>query len=885
VGGVTGPGSRAVPRSAPIPSTVSSTSAPAGGSGGGPGGGPLGRYLRDPGGTVHDLLIHAREWLLGPGRVLVPAAVLAAVAVLVACWWWRRRRAAAMARDGRLVAITPPPTVDPAGAETLWANLVGLLRPAWARRMSGQPHVGFEYRFGSDGVAIELWTPAQVPLGLVERAIEAAWPGAHTSTRPTAPAAVAGNEGDTVATGGVLRLARSEALPIRTDHAADPLRPLLGAPTGLEPGDQAVVQVLARPVTGRRVARARRAARTLHTGGSHRPVGRLLDLLTPHAARPTRAGSGSGYANLDRVSALDYAAQDRAVVVKQRGASFETLIRYAVSTPRPAGNDGDRGARRVAVERVRGRAHAIAAAFAGYAGHNFYTRRRLRHPAETIASRRFAGSGDLLSVPELAALAHLPVDEAVPGLVRAGAQAIAPPPTIPYPGGATVKPLGAADTGRRRPVGLTVADARHHLHVLGATGSGKSTLLAQLILADVTARRGVVVVDPKGDLVTDVLDRLPADALDRVHVLDADARTRPPCLNPLDHTATSTGPGAAGGAGADVVVDQLVSVFSRVYAAWWGPRTDDILRAACLTLTTQPGVPTLADLPRLLGEPAYRHRALASVTDPVLRGFWGWYEQLSAAGQGQAIAPLMNKLRAFLLRPFVRAAVAGGPSTLDMTSVLDEGGVLLVRIPKGSLGQDTTALVGSLVVARVWQAVTARARQPHHQRADAGLYLDEAQNFLTLPYSVDEMLAEARGFRLCLTLAHQHLAQLGRDLREGISANARNKIYFASSPEDARDLARHTTPRLGEHDLTHLGAYHAAARLVVDGADTPAFTLTTTPLPPRVSGRRRAALKAAAHAARPTVEHTSGTNPAQASHARPRGGAATARGGDPRRAA
>src|SRR6185312_5394211 len=288
------------------------------------------------------------------------------------------------------------------------------------------------------------------------------------------------------------------------------------------------------------------------------------------------------------------------------------------------------------------------------------------------------------------------------------------------------KPLGVTDTQPARPIGLRVADARHHLHVVGATGSGKSTLLAQLILDDADAGRGVVLIDPKGDLVTDLLARLPRRCADRIVLLDPDSRARPPCLNPLDPPADyhdvahdldddpadgRLGAAAAGvGAGAALAVENVVSVFRRLYAAFWGPRTDDVMRAACLTLLHTPGVATLADIPKLLTDPAYRARATTTVTDPVLRGFWAWYEDLSDPAKAQAVAPLLNKLRAFLLRPFARAALAGGPADLDLAAVLDQGGILLVRIPKGSLGEDTTRLIGSLAVAAVWQAATARAR-------------------------------------------------------------------------------------------------------------------------------------------------------------------------------
>jgi len=798
--------------------------------------GPLVTYLRDPGAGVHHLLTCLRDWALGPGLVAGPVLLVGLVAVWVARVWWRRRCQRQLAVDARLITILAPPTVDPAGAQALWANLVGLLRPAWRRRVTGQPHVAFEYAFTTDGVQLQLWVPGLVPPGMVERAIEAAWPGAHTSTQPAAPADAAQpalDKGVQVEVGGELRLARSEALPIRTDFAADPIRALLGAPVGLDLGERAIVQVLARPVTGRRVTRGRRAARQLHTGRSPRLAGRILDLITPHP--PARRGGPGARSALDRVTELEHTAQDRAVVAKTRGALFETRIRYTVTTPTPIGVTRSELAE--VRDRLRGRGHAIASAFAAYGEHNHYRRRRLRHPAEALRSRRL-GKGDLLSIPELAVLAHIPTDAAIPGLLHAGARAVAPPPGTPTPGPG-VKPLGVADTGNRRRVGLAVADARQHLHLLGATGSGKSTLMAQLILDDASAGRGVVVVDPKGDLITDVLDRLPLEATKRVTLFDADSKTTAPCLNPLDDGLP------------DIAVDNLVSVFARVYSASWGPRTDDILRAACLTLRTYSAAShrtaTLADLPTLLGDPVYRATATAAVTDPVLRGFWSWYEQLSDAGRAQAVAPLMNKLRAFLLRPFVKQAIAGGPSTVDMAQILDRGGLCLVRIPKGSLGEETTRLVGSLVVARVWQAATARARLPQHARADCALYMDECQNFLNLPYPLEDMLAEARGFRLSMVLAHQHLGQLGRDLHDGISANARSKIFFNASPEDARELARHTAPRLTEHDLTHLGAYQAAARLIVNGEQTAPFTLKTQPLPAAATpGRRRAIQRAAA---------------------------------------
>ena len=358
--------------------------------------------------------------------------------------------------------------------------------------------------------------------------------------------------------------------------------------------------------------------------------------------------------------------------------------------------------------------------------------------------------------------------------------------------------------------------------------------MTNLVLDDVEAGRGVVIVDPKGDMITDILSRLPKRIAERTVLFDPNDTAAPPRLNVLQADDTDD---------TDMVVDNVTGIFSRIFSAYWGPRTDDIFRAACLTLLHDDpsGNAHLGDVAALLTDAdarAGRTRA-AREADPILKGFWRrTTTHLSDANRASIIGPLMNKLRAFLLRGFVTNTIAAGPSSFDMADVLD-GGLCLVRIPKGVLGEQTAQLLGSLVVAKCWQAASRRSRLAQGARIDCGLYLDECHNFLSLPYPMEDMLAEARGYRLSLTLAHQNLAQLPRDLREGVSANARSKVFFNASPEDARELERHTAPLLGAYDLSHLGAFQAAARLVASAQERPAFTLRTTPLPPAIPGREQ----------------------------------------------
>ncbi|MFF7250468.1 type IV secretory system conjugative DNA transfer family protein [Embleya sp. NPDC008237] len=795
----------------------------AGGHASGTADSPLGRFLTDPSGTWETLSRAATALMTTWAPITVPVLVILTVLATTGRNRLRRRQREHWALGARCVTIQAPPKVEPASGAALWAQLSGLALPWWRRLLEGQPHLGFEYDWTAGGLTVRMWLPGPVPFTLIRQAIQAAWPGALTELEDAGSALTPGH----LVTAGAMRLARPEVLPLQTKHDADPLRGLLQAASDLTGEQHALVQILARPATGARLRRARAAARNLKAGhGTGGRAAAVAGLLTHRQARGAAVKADPAHG-----------AETRHSVTKLTGPQWAVSIRYAATDIAPDGDVPEKE-HPATQDRLRGRVHALATAFSILAGQNWLVRTRLRNPSTTIAPRRFDGRGSLLSVPELAALAHVPLDADAPGLTRAGARSVVPPARIPAPGpGTDVKPLGVSDARRSRAVGVHVREGRQHLHVVGATGSGKSTLLANLILDDVHARRGVVVIDPKGDLVTDVLDRMPESAANRVVILDPDDPHTPPSLNILE------------GDDIDVVVDNVTGICRKIFSSAWGPRTDDIMRVACLTLMRYSRVTgkvvSLADVPSLLGDASYRARVVPTVKDPVIAGFWRGYAEMSDPARATVIAPLMNKLRAFLLRPFVRATVAGGPSTFELGSVLD-GGICLVRVPKGALGEETMRLIGSFVVAKVWQGATRRSRQAEADRVDAALYIDEAHNFLTLPYGLEEMLAEARGYRLGMVLAHQHLAQLPDDLSQGISANARTKLYFQASPEDAKVLEQHTKPLLVAHDLANLGAYQVAARVLVEGAPAPAFTLTTTPLRPAIPGRADA-LRTAAH--------------------------------------
>lgn len=752
---------------------------------------PLIRLVTEPKELVREVL-HAiaqaidaaTPWLLLAAGLLTMAAV---GVVLV-----RRGRCNAMAEGARRVRILAPPEVADSGALTLWMGLHAILRPAWKRLLYGQPHLAWEVVADPDLIEIALWVPRRIPPGLVERAVESAWPGARTVVEPAAHLL----QDDAVVASTELVLAEPEWFPIGEAPDSEPLRLVMGTLTALGQGERAVVQVLARPATSAARLRLLRAARSLRRSA---PAGVPFWAQGGVAGRQTRPPRPSMDPTLD--------PDVRSILAKAASPLWRCGIRVAVCSSERA--------------HARGRIHALAGAFAVFEGRNGFRRRRVIGGPSRLEDRRFGG-GYLLSVPELAQIAALP-GEAIPGLDTARARTLAPPRELPTDGCV----LGVSDhSATARPVAISVEDARHHLHVMGETGTGKSTLIARMVLADARAGRAAVVIDPKGDLVSAIIARLPPGAEHRTCLLDPDDRNYAVGLNVLD------------GDDPDLVVDHVVSVFRRIYEDSWGPRTDDIMRAACLTLTQMPGA-TMAEIMLLLTNHEWRRQLRRQRRDLFESGhiasFWDWYEHLG--DQSQHIAPLMNKLRAFLLRAPVRAIVGQDKPKLDIPKLIDEGGLLLVRIPKGTLGEGTSRILGAFVVARVWQACMKRVERDESERTPVGLYVDEMHNYLALPRSFEDMLAEARGYGLSLVLAHQHLGQLPRDMRNALGANARNKIVFTCSPEDATALERHFRPYLTDHDLANLSAYQAACRPTLNGGHGPAFTFNTVALQEAVDGR------------------------------------------------
>lgn len=375
-----------------------------------------------------------------------------------------------------------------------------------------------------------------------------------------------------------------------------------------------------------------------------------------------------------------------------------------------------------------------------------------------------------------------------------------------------------------RRIAITPADQiQGHLHIIGPSGVGKSNLMISLALQDIDAGHGLCFIDPKGDAVEELLARIPSHRLGDVVVID------PRDSSPVGIASLQGDP--------DRVADVLLGVFHSLYSDNWGPRSHDILHAGLLTLARR-GDASLVLLPTLLTNTGFRRSVTQRAVrdDPLgLGSFWGWYESLSEAERQQAIAPVMNKLRPILLRPGMRHTLGQRRPRFELRDIFTKNRIVLVSLAKGQLGPEAAALLGSLVVALLWDTITAQASVESPRRSRVGIYIDEVQDYLRLPGDLGDALAQARGYGAKVALAHQHLGQLGTQLREAILANARSRVMFGMSHHDATDLSRMSRGQVTADDLELLPAHEAYVTVLANGAQSPWVSLTTSPLGPRLA--------------------------------------------------
>ncbi len=421
----------------------------------------------------------------------------------------------------------------------------------------------------------------------------------------------------------------------------------------------------------------------------------------------------------------------------------------------------------------------------------------------------------ILTNEELATLFHLPSSRATaPNVSWVFAKTGEPPTTLPidnctYIGETLFR-------GKQVRFGMKNEDDRlRHMYLIGKTGTGKSTLLETMVTQDILSGAGVGVLDPHGETIENVMNRIPDNRIDDVILFDPSDAERPVGLNLLEMDSPDQ---------KNLMASALVAAIRQHFDYSWGPRLEYLLNYALLTLLDVPGTSMLG-ITRLLEDKNYQNYILHQVKDPVVKRFWE-YEYKEMKGNQklvtEAIAPIQNKVNRFLASTTIRNILGQRKSTIDIWDAMQSGKILLINLSKGKIGADNANLLGALIVSRIQFMALQRAKMPYEERRPFYLYVDEFQNFAT--GSFEEILSESRKYKLGLYLTHQFTAQLPEELLKAVFGNVGTIATFSLGAPDAHVLASEFAPYFNEEDIISLERFQIYIKLMIDGMTSLPFS-------------------------------------------------------------
>ncbi len=380
-------------------------------------------------------------------------------------------------------------------------------------------------------------------------------------------------------------------------------------------------------------------------------------------------------------------------------------------------------------------------------------------------------------------------------------------------------------------IGITQPDRRYMFYTIGRTGVGKSTMLHNMLAQDLLAGRGVGLVDPHGDLAEAVLGFVPKQRKNDVIYLNPADQDFPVGLNVLETTQQDE---------RYLLAANLMSIFHKSWAEFWGPRMSYLLHNALLALLENPGS-TLLSMVRLLTDQKYRDKIVKNVDDPVVRHYWEKeFARLPDKLLAEVVSPVQNKIGAYLTNRPLRNMLGQSKGRLSFDDIINHRKILIANLAKGKIGEEAANLLGSLLVTKLQLAAMGRAHLPEAEREDFYLYVDEFHNFTTESFA--DILAEARKYRLNLILANQYLGQLDRKTRDAVLANVGTMVVFRVGPDDAKILEQEFEPHYSWGDLINLSPYEVRYKLMRNGEVERPYTATTW-APLRPPGRDPETLK------------------------------------------
>jgi hypothetical protein len=735
---------------------------------------------------------------------------------------------------GTLLSILVPKLNDktPLSAEMMFASLHGLL----SKTPGLQEHLSFEIVATNDGIRFYVYLPTYFRT-FVEGQIYAQYPTAQISEVPL-DYAHHFSSNTAIVTAAEVTLTKEYFYPIKTfvDFQVDPLAAITGSVERLNQGEQVWMQILLRPLDDIWQQAGYEYVEKVRAGKSLAPQENFIssvfknivnELVTmPLWILSTAVGSSTEEKKTDGPPKLSSGQELelKSIENKMTKLGFETALRIVSISQTEQGSQ-----------------QALASIMASLKQFsmthlNSFRPSPVERRAEEIfhdyQGRIFPGDDEnyfVLNSEELASIYHLPnLSVETPTIAWSKAKQAEPPLDLPQ----DVETVFAKTAFRNREVkfGINREDRRRHMYIIGKTGTGKSTLMENMVMKDILAGEGVAVMDPHGDTIDKLLDNIPEERIKDVVLFDPSDAANPVSLNMLELLDPSQ---------KNLTASAMVDVFKRTFDSW-GPRLEYLLRNCFLTLAETPNS-TLLGVNRLLLDKDYRKFVVSGLEDEQLRSFWTKeYANMASNDRliTEAVSPIQNKVGQFLQTSTIRNIMGQSKSTIRIDQIMNEGKILLVNLSKGKIGNDNSALLGSMIIARLKSAAMTRVNMPEEQRRDFYVYADEFQNFATDSFA--EILSEARKYRLNLIITHQYIDQLPEAVRQAVFGNVGTTISFTVGPNDASVLSSQFSPVFTAEDLVGLEKHHIYLKLMIDGMESRPFSAATLPPIARHEGHRQA---------------------------------------------
>lgn len=359
---------------------------------------------------------------------------------------------------------------------------------------------------------------------------------------------------------------------------------------------------------------------------------------------------------------------------------------------------------------------------------------------------------------------------------------------------------------KRYVFGFKRADRLRHVYLIGKSGAGKTKLMEQLVRSDVFFGHGACVMDPSGDLVQSLLDFIPEERAEDVVVIDPTDRDCPVTMNPL------------GGLAAEErmpMTNELIEIVKKQFAWVWSPRVEQVLRMAILAVMDVPGG-NLRSIALMLGEATEREKVIPQIKDEIVRHFWQVeFLKRTTGYEAAVIGPLLNKFSQILADPLTRHIFSQETNKIDFYQLMQERRIVLVNLAKRTLGDEVSAFLGSVLLARLKISAMRRMSLPEHMRYPFYLYVDEFQSVATKTF--ENLLTEGRRLGIPVTLANQSLWKIDDSLRVALFGNIGTLCSFQISADDAKIIQDEMTPIFEVRDLINLAEREVYVKMTIDG--------------------------------------------------------------------